>query len=295
MEFRPIDYFKRADEAAKRGDIDGEIDVLKELVSLCQLSDTPADYYAEALRWLGNAYQTKNNIPVAHSYRLEAFRIIEQLGASCNDYIAMSVNGDLGRSFIELNEWPQAELHTRRALAIAEAMKDIESRRSGLCIYRMNLGLIMSNLGQNDEAIRLGEQVLSDAELLDEPYYVLALQNLNLASMYMHANHLNVAQKYTRRGMVYAEFRHDSRIKKRARKILGDNYLRGWRATRQTEYATEAERLLKQAVVDARQERRLSYSRRYRTRFGRINWRQKPCGSCGGSLRAGNRRPGESS
>lgn len=254
MEYRPLDYFRRAEEAAQRGDVDLKIDILKELVSLCQLSDEPTGYYAEALRWLGNAYQDKHDIPVAHSYRIEASKVVEALGPSCDDSLTMFVTGDLGRSFIELREWVQAEEHTRRALSIAEAMGETSTGRSARCIYRMNLGLILASLGQREEAIRLGEQVLEDAELLDildEPHYIQALQNSNLASFHLHANRLNMSQKHARRAMVYADFCHHPWIRRGARKILGESNLRAWRETGDTDYRAEAERLLKEAVRDA--------------------------------------------
>jgi tetratricopeptide (TPR) repeat protein len=249
MQYRPLDYFQRADEAAKRGDLDTEIDVLKELLSLCLLSGEPADHYAEALRWLGNAYQAKNNIPRAHSYRLEALKIVEQLGDRCNDYVAMCVVGDMGRSFMELAEWQEAEVHTRRALSIAESRQSGD--KSGLCIYRMNLGLILSNTGRDEEAIQLGELVLRDADSLDDPHYVLALQSLNLGSIHLHSSRLNECQEHTRRGMVHADFCYQTYIKPKARKVLGDCYFRAWDATGRDDYHDEATRILKDVVRDA--------------------------------------------
>lgn len=136
MEYRPIDYFRRAEEAAKGGNIDAHILILKELVSISQLSSQPTEWSAEALRWLGNAYQTKNNIPLAHSYRIEALKVVQQLGKNCGHYAVMSVEGDLGRSFIALKEWQEAEIHTRRALSLANELDELGEYAR--CIFRIN-------------------------------------------------------------------------------------------------------------------------------------------------------------
>lgn len=254
MEYRPLDYFRRAEEAAQAGDIDREIEILRELVSLCQLNRQPTDFYAEALRWLGNAYQNKNDITRAHNYRVEALKIVQALGPGCNPYLTMCVTGDLGRSFLEIGEWTQAEEYSRLAIEAAARIDDPDSRREGECIYKMNLSLALSNLDQTDEAIRLGEEVLRDAALLSKPYYLLALQNLNLASMHLSENRLNVSQKHARRALVYANFCHQRGIKRRARRILGDGLLNAWIAIGNDEYGREAEEILKHIVVEAQNE-----------------------------------------
>lgn len=252
MEYRPLDYFLRAEDASKRDDLDAEIDTLKELVSLCQLSGEPTDYWAEALRWIGNAYQTKNDLPRAHSYRLEALKIVEQLGDRCSDYIAMCVFGDVGLSFIELKEWQEAELHTRRALAIAESRRGQDE--AGVCIYRMNLSLILSDTGRLEEAIQLGELVLAEAESLDDPHKVLALQNLNLGLYHLQSNHLNLSAEHARRALVHADFCHQTFVRTKARKALGDSLLRAWHETGRRDYAVEAEHTLTEVVREARAE-----------------------------------------
>jgi CHAT domain-containing protein/tetratricopeptide (TPR) repeat protein len=254
MGFLPLDYFRRAEEAGKRGDRDQKIDILKELVSLYQLVDEPSDGYAEALRWLGNVYQEKNDIPRAHSYRIAASKVVDSLGSRCSPYVAMCVAGDLGRSFMELREWERAEEHTRHALSLAETMGDDDTARSGRCIYRVNLGLILANTGRTDEAVDLAERVLLDGKSLEEPHYILALQNGNLASMHLNARQLNLSQKHARRAMVHAELCRNDWIKRISRKVLGESYARAWRETGRGEYATEGERLLNQVSRDASQD-----------------------------------------
>jgi len=252
MQYSPFDYFVRAEDAAKRGDLDAEIDTLKELVSLSQLSGEPADHWAEALRWIGNAYQAKNDLARAHNYRLDALKIVEQLGDRCSDYVAMCVFGDMGRSFIELMEWQEAESYTRRALAIAESGRG--QAAAGTCMYRMNLSLILANTGQLEEAIRLGETVLAAAQSLDDPHYVLALQNGNLGMYHLQSNHLNLAAKHARRALVHADFCHQTFIRTKARKALGDSLLRAWHETRRRDYAVEAEHTLMEVMREARAE-----------------------------------------
>jgi tetratricopeptide (TPR) repeat protein len=251
MQYQPLDYFRRAEEAGRMGNIDRKIDILRELVSLCQLNREPADYYGEALRWLGNAYQNKNDLARAHNYRIEALRVVEALGARCDNYLAMCVTGDLGRSFIALGEWAQAEEYTRRALELADRITDLGLRQEGRCIYGMNLSLVLSNIGKVDEAIRRGEQVLRDAGSMAKPYYIMALQNGNLASMQLHENRLNVSQRHARLAMVYADFCDEPAIKRNARRILGDCLFAAWTATGNKQYGNDAERMLKKVAVAA--------------------------------------------
>lgn len=255
MEYLPIDYFRRAWSAHDRGDLDAEIDTLKELVSLCQMTEDPADHYAEALRWLGNAYQSKNDLLRAHGYRLEALKIVEQLSDACDDYVEMAVRGDLGRSFIELNEWAEAESHSRAALTIAEARS---ADPSETCIYRLNLALIFSNTGRNAEALALGERVLRDASALENADHLLAQQHLNLASLHLHANRLDQSDLHARRALLYAQRSRDSSIENLARTLIGKACLKQWKRARREEHAIEAEGLLQQVLAEANRQHDLA-------------------------------------
>src|SRR5262245_1447100 len=133
-----------------RGDVHGEVNVLQQMLTLAQQTHNQVGE-VEVLRWLGNAFQKLSQMQTAHSYRVTAAQLVEKLGAACPDNTRMLVEGDLGRSFIEVHDWTRAEEHTRRALQIAEQRQDEQP----LCIYWMNLAVVLNQTRRKAEAHRL--------------------------------------------------------------------------------------------------------------------------------------------
>ena len=72
--------------------------------------------------------------------------------------------------------------------------------------------------------------------------------------MHLSEDRLNISQKHARRALVYADFCHQFGIKRGARRILGDGLLKAWIATGNDEYGGDAERTLKQTVLDAQKD-----------------------------------------
>lgn len=249
MEYAPRDYLLRARDAESRGDHDTEIEVLQDLVSLCGSGQKPGEYCAEALRRLGNAFQSKNQIVRAHNYRLESLNVIRALGSHCSAETSLAVHGDLGRSFIELREWNAAESYITAALAIAAA--SVGDKSDAVCTHRMSLAVIYANTNRGAEAIKLGEEVLACASKVPHPHQILALHNLNLASVHLQAGQFTASQEHARRASGHAQICHDERTLRLAKKMLAQSECSRWRETAREDYAEQAERLLRQLAGEA--------------------------------------------
>ena len=74
----------------------------------------------------------------AHSYRVTAAKSAETAGSQCPMDIRMLIEGDLGRSYIEVRDWPKAERHTQHAVNMAQLLEDERAE----CLYKTNLGLV---------------------------------------------------------------------------------------------------------------------------------------------------------
>lgn len=68
--------------ARKRGDLDSQTESLRQLLSLAQQSGNGVAE-VEFLRQLSNVYQKKGQLQKAHSYRVTAAQLAEQLGPAC--------------------------------------------------------------------------------------------------------------------------------------------------------------------------------------------------------------------
>jgi ATP/maltotriose-dependent transcriptional regulator MalT len=144
------DLCRRHDEAMLRGDTAERIAAMQQLVEFARRQGNQA-LEAGFLRDLANAFHEKGELRQAHALRLKASNLADHLGATCPSKIRVWIEGDLGRSFIEARNWPEAETHTERALAMATEL-GAERERS---IYLLNLTLIYSNSGRMPEARRL--------------------------------------------------------------------------------------------------------------------------------------------
>lgn len=245
MAITAAELMQRYEDANRRGDIDGKIDALRNLISVAQQGGNPFVEIA-GFRWLGNALQEKGLMQRAHAARVTAYDLVKELGPDCPPVLRMEVEGDLGRSFIEVHDWVKAEPHTRAALAIAEELKD----EAAMCALRLNLGMILAGTDRMAEAITLGEQVIRDAERLGNNY-VLGLQHLNLAGLLLNRQvRLNDCQRHARKALAYAT--GDKAVQARARKVLGQSYSMARVVARSPEYARDAEHFLLQTMETAR-------------------------------------------
>jgi tetratricopeptide (TPR) repeat protein len=201
----------------------------------------------EVLRLLGNVYQEKDQLQKAHSYRVTAAKLAEDPRSHCPPEEQMRVEGDLGRSYIAVHDWPKAEAHTQRALEIAESLPDERNR----CIYKMNLGLVYVNTDREQEAFRLGGEVLRVAKRLPD-HYILGLQHLNLASFLIQKVRLNDSQRHARQALAHADLSGDARLRMSAQRVLGESFRLARLLTGRREYSADAEHHLQQTVELAR-------------------------------------------
>jgi CHAT domain-containing protein/tetratricopeptide (TPR) repeat protein len=232
--------------ARQRHDADGQIEILRSLLSIAQQSGNRIGEI-EVLRWMGNALQDKGLLQKAHAYRVTAERLMHELGEECPPVLRMSVEGDLGRSFIETKEWNAAESHTREALRMAEELEHEE----GLCIYNMNLARVLTASGKVDEAIRRGKEVLAIAERRRD-HYVLGIQHLNLAGIYLQQLQLNQSQRHARLALAHADVTGNPDLRSKAHRLIGESYRLGRLLSGRHEYAAEAIHFLTGMLESAR-------------------------------------------
>ncbi len=159
----------------------------------------------------------------------------------------MNVEGDLGRSYIEAHDWSKAEIHTRRAVEMAEALHD----ERALCIYQINMGLVYVNTARRGQACLLADRVLRTATHLHD-HYILGLQHLNLASLLLPEVRLNDSQRHARQALVHADISGDLYLRMKAQSVLGESYRLARLVTGRREYSTDAEHHLQQSVELAR-------------------------------------------
>jgi tetratricopeptide (TPR) repeat protein len=243
----PNDLIRQLEEAKNRGDVAGEIHVLEQLLSLSQQAGkVPGEI--ECLRWLGNAYQEKGELHRAHSYRVEASRLAADPRSGCPPRMQMFVEGDLGRSYIEVQDWQRAETHTRRALQTAEQLHEEQA----LGIYKINLGRVFSETNRVAEAHRLAEEVLTLAGRRND-HYLLALQHTNLASLLLsHEARLNESMRHARLAISHADQAQRPALRLQAEGLLAEIMRIAGRLTGRDEYGDQAERQFQETADRAR-------------------------------------------
>ncbi|MBW2663719.1 MAG: hypothetical protein JRD93_17495, partial [Deltaproteobacteria bacterium] len=255
------ELLEQLEVAKKRGDLDTQIEVLRQLLSLVQQNGEVVGEI-EVLRLLGNVYHEKDQLQKAHSYRVTAVQLAENNRSQCPPEEFMSVYCDLGRSFIEVHDWVNAEIHTQHAFELAQSLQNIRAK----CICKINFELIYVNTGRKQEAFRLGEDVLREAEHLQD-HYVQGLQHLNLANFFLHELKLNVSQRHAKQALAHAELSEDVQLRMRTQNILGKIFHRARLLTGRIEYSTEAENYLQQTVESARSLGNLSLEADAETEF----------------------------
>jgi CHAT domain-containing protein len=239
----PKELVDELEAAQKRGDLDGRIELLGQLLSWAQQQDD-AVLEIVALRFLGNAYQDKDELRKAHSYRVTAAKLIEVLGPDCPQQLRMWVECDLGRSYIVVEDWSKGEAHTQRALEIAGSLADEQAT----CMFKLNLGLVYFQTGRKQEAFQLGTEVIQVAERLQD-HYILGLQHLNLASFCLqHGFRINDSLRHARQALAHADLSEDTQLRMRAQEVLGKSLRAAHLLTNRSRFAKEAEDNLRQTV-----------------------------------------------
>ncbi len=238
--------WEQLEDAQKRGDLDGQIEPLRQLLSLVQQSVNVA-VEIELLCLLGNVYQEKGQMQKAHSYRVAAAELIEDHRSECSVELQMAVEGDLGRSYIEVHDWTKAEHHTQRALDMAESLDN----KQGHCIYKINLGLICANTDRLTQAHQLAEGVFRIAKPLNN-HYILGLQHVNLAEFLLREVRLNDSQRHARQALAHADLSGNMQLRLRAQRIIGDSFRCASSLISSRMYSVDAKQNLQQTVGLAR-------------------------------------------
>lgn len=238
--------WEQLEDARKRGDLDGQIEPLRQLLSLAQQSVNVA-VEIELLRLLGNVYQEKGQMQKAHSYRVAAAKLVEDRRSECPVELQMTVEGDLGRSYIEVHDWTNAEQHTRQALEMAESLNN----KKGQCIYKINMELIYAQTDRMTQTYQLAEEVFRIAEPLND-HYILGLQYVNLAKFLLKEVRLNDSQRHARQALAHADLSGNIQLRLRAQSIIGDSFRYASSLVSSFMYSTDAKRNLQQTVELAR-------------------------------------------
>lgn len=239
--------FEELDAAETSGDPDRVIDVLNELLAVVRRQGRRAAE-ATGLRKLGNAYQEKGLLREAHASRVAAAALVKEMGPECPPPLRMHIEGDVGRSFIEFHDWPNAEPHTREALRMASEL-GLEHER---LVNSVNLGLILAATQRNAEAARLAETVIRDATRIPD-HYVLGLQHLNLARIRIRDEYrIGDAQRHLRQALAHAEVSGDRVVRREAQQLLGDVHTVARRIHGTTDDRDQAEHFLQESLRLAR-------------------------------------------
>jgi tetratricopeptide (TPR) repeat protein len=240
------DLLQELADAERRRDADAQIRIYRQFLSIAQQnSNTVMEIHA--LRGLGNAYQDKDELHRAHSYRVTAQQLAQDPRSQCPADLRMAIECDLGRSYIEARDWPKAEMHTLRAVELAQSAGKERDR----CIFQINLGVIYAATERLEQALQLAEEVRQWGEKREDDY-ILGLVHGNEAGWLLEQARLNECQRHARQALIHADQRGDVQLRTRMEKLLGECYRLARLATGRREYGTDAERHLQQAVEQAR-------------------------------------------
>jgi|GEM_PF-3550147 len=240
--------FDQLESAKQQGDLDGEIAVWRQLISISQQFEN-REFEIKAMRRLGNLYQDKGQLQMAHAYRLTAVDLAEDPLSNCSPKEFMYVIGDLGRSFLESKDWSKAESYTCRALEMAKEQNDQMAK----FIYKINMQLVLGSTGRESQALQLAEEVLRDAETLvneseTQKSYILGLQHLNLAEYKLYKLQLNESLHHAYKALAYSEKAQNSLMRLRAQQTIGKCYVRARLLTGRRDYSAEGERYLYETI-----------------------------------------------
>jgi CHAT domain-containing protein len=246
----PEEFVKKYREARASGDIELQIELLRDNLSYAQQTLNPVGEIA-AMRALGNVYQEQGDLKSAHKWRLEALRRARQPDAEISDELRMELTGDLGRSFVEARDWGEAEHYTRAALELAERL----GHGMGRCIYRINLILILDFLNRREDAYRLAKETRPIALELGDPY-PLGLYFINTAELLLHERRLNEGLRHAMLARAFAAQLPPGQgapMASRAAFLIGDGYMQARQLMASEHYATLAEQALREAASSAPQ------------------------------------------
>lgn len=234
--------FDQLQDAERRGDLDAQVELLRQFHSLAQQSGDVLAEIGAAIR-LGNVFHDKGQVQMAHSYRVV---VAELAGNPLSNYppdLRMSIEGDLGRSYIEARDWPKGEAHTRQALEMAESLHNEIAQ----CVYKLNLGMIYANTGRMQQTRQLAAEVLNTAERLND-HYILGLQHLNVAEYLLREARLNESQRHAREALAHSQLSMNVTLVTGVQRALGEAFRLGRLITGHRDYSVEAELHLQQMV-----------------------------------------------
>ncbi len=238
------DWLREAGQAGRRGDYRKQVALLnRALGAVRQRHDALAE--AEVLRQMGNAHHEQGDLRQAHSCRVEAGKLAASF--ACPLELRMAIEGDLGRSYLEVGLWERAEEHTQQALEGARYLHDTRAES----LYLINLSLAYMNTGRQQQAEAIYEQIRHAGER-QEDHYILGLCYLNLARWRLNEVRLNETQRYARRCMYHATQRDDARMRLQATQILGHSLFIAYQLIGSDRYGAESIHYLGEAAREAR-------------------------------------------
>jgi CHAT domain-containing protein len=228
-----------------------KIELLNQLLSVAQQTNKPLAEIS-TLNRLGNIWQDLGDIQRAHSYRLEAQRLLQLHESISPVELKVNIEIDLGRSYIEVQDLKNAEIHTQKALQLLDRIKKTEKREFIHCIIMINSSTIADLSGKTKLAIKHIREALQKAEFLDDPY-LLALSYVNLATFSLNEYQINATQRYAREALAYATVAKNPLIIRKAKMLLGGSYSRASAIFRNYNYSAKAARYFKESAQIAKQ------------------------------------------
>lgn len=209
----------QADQARQRGDLETQLEANRQLLSIVQQEGRIAAEIV-TLRQLGNVYQNLGNLRYAHAYRLAAGDLVNIYADQLPAGTRVRVEIDIGRSYIEVQEWDKGEIHTRRAEADAKNIENPRDRQFTEAVIYNNFSLIYAATGRHAQALDILKKALEIAQALNDAY-LLSLTHLNLATQYVNNFQLVTGRQHAREAYRYAEISRDPMQRAKAQLLLG--------------------------------------------------------------------------
>ncbi|SRR6266545_1557153 len=233
-------------EAQDELDPERQIEILSPLLSAPSTAEAPATLRIELMRRLANAHQDRGDLQEAHSYRVDAAKLAADPASKCPARIRSWIEGDLGRSYVEIHEWHRAQEHFREALALAEQSGDEQER----ILCKLNLALTAGNTGELAECRKLEEEVLRWGKAHDDRY-VLGLQHFNIAVRMRNDLRLDECLQHAEEALAHAIYIGNVPLQSAAQRLRGESLHLGYLVTRRQKYSNEAEWYLQQSRDEA--------------------------------------------
>jgi tetratricopeptide (TPR) repeat protein len=241
------DAWQRLSEAEDEPDPERRIELLHPLLSWARSTPgLPSMWQIEPMRLLANVHQDKGELQDAYGLRVEAARLAADPGGDCPALLRLRVEGDLGRSYVEVRDWKRAEEQFRKALALAEECRE---ERDAI-VQKLNLYLVYDNTGRGGECRKLEEEVLRWAEEHNDRY-VLALQHFNTAVRLYREVRLNECHRHVEEALAHAIWVGNAPLQAAARRLQGEALHLGFLLTGRQRYSNESERHLLRSREEA--------------------------------------------